>query len=636
MSLKETQRPQLCFSSHCFFNRVRREQSSWTEHFIARFALGRTKRFIKELAGTRALVKDRSSLRRLLPAVLSMLLPQPYALAQGTLVSHLGPHTTATANGMPAASSAGQVPMSTSAGTAYVATSLGSAALQPATAFDAAGTGFCGDQKNGIFHPACFAATGSGNTLISQADAAFNAAVAYSNANGNGAVIELGAVVWPICNAQQGWILPQATGATGNGVNIAGINGTSSVLAVSCPIHRTALPSGAAAGSPISQAALWQPVPAQPHLTSYHWHDFALYALGKASATWDMEGDIYLSRFENMSLSGAAGDGSAQAYSVRFGNSSYPTQAQTFQSTFDNIVVTAGTTQGAGAAFTVSGSNGNEAVAVTSGGQNYGPNTVVYLSGAQPQGAGGPCSYVPNAGLKPTIVGGVIQSVTVVNQYYGCSGPIYAQAYDPGYPVQYGIWFDRVTDSSTYHLQPTLGVQAAFYSNGANNRYTDTHVCCSLPVGIVESGTNDWDKTEFDSDGLYGMQFYGTSASNVTNSLFLWNGSFPGSNGYFFQSSGNGRIANDTCWNAQAAGGYHQIVSAIGVGISPTGWDLIANQECAGMTKVTTLTGIVAHPLTTPASSGAACTTGQMEDDANYHYVCTAPNTWKRVALTPF
>jgi hypothetical protein len=40
--------------------------------------------------------------------------------------------------------------------------------------------------------------------------------------------------------------------------------------------------------------------------------------------------------------------------------------------------------------------------------------------------------------------------------------------------------------------------------------------------------------------------------------------------------------------------------------------------------------------LYTPASSSAACTAGQFTDDANYHYVCTATNTWKRVALSTF
>jgi hypothetical protein len=40
--------------------------------------------------------------------------------------------------------------------------------------------------------------------------------------------------------------------------------------------------------------------------------------------------------------------------------------------------------------------------------------------------------------------------------------------------------------------------------------------------------------------------------------------------------------------------------------------------------------------LTTPASSSAACTAGQFTDDANFHYVCVAANTWKRAALSSF
>jgi hypothetical protein len=38
----------------------------------------------------------------------------------------------------------------------------------------------------------------------------------------------------------------------------------------------------------------------------------------------------------------------------------------------------------------------------------------------------------------------------------------------------------------------------------------------------------------------------------------------------------------------------------------------------------------------TPASSAAACQTGQLEADSNYLYFCTAPNSWKRSAWTSF
>jgi hypothetical protein len=38
----------------------------------------------------------------------------------------------------------------------------------------------------------------------------------------------------------------------------------------------------------------------------------------------------------------------------------------------------------------------------------------------------------------------------------------------------------------------------------------------------------------------------------------------------------------------------------------------------------------------TPASSAAACQTGQLEADSNYLYFCTAPSTWKRSAWSSF
>jgi trimeric autotransporter adhesin len=40
--------------------------------------------------------------------------------------------------------------------------------------------------------------------------------------------------------------------------------------------------------------------------------------------------------------------------------------------------------------------------------------------------------------------------------------------------------------------------------------------------------------------------------------------------------------------------------------------------------------------LNTPASSSSPCNAGDFADDSNFHYVCTATNTWKRVALSAF
>jgi hypothetical protein len=40
--------------------------------------------------------------------------------------------------------------------------------------------------------------------------------------------------------------------------------------------------------------------------------------------------------------------------------------------------------------------------------------------------------------------------------------------------------------------------------------------------------------------------------------------------------------------------------------------------------------------LTPPATSSAACSVGQFSWDDSYYYLCTASNTWKRIALTSF
>lgn len=56
-----------------------------------------------------------------------------------------------------------------------------------------------------------------------------------------------------------------------------------------------------------------------------------------------------------------------------------------------------------------------------------------------------------------------------------------------------------------------------------------------------------------------------------------------------------------------------------------------------GLTGLANLeAGRYRETLHTPASSSEACTAGQFSDDANFHYVCTATNTWKRVALSSF
>jgi hypothetical protein len=42
------------------------------------------------------------------------------------------------------------------------------------------------------------------------------------------------------------------------------------------------------------------------------------------------------------------------------------------------------------------------------------------------------------------------------------------------------------------------------------------------------------------------------------------------------------------------------------------------------------------HLLAPPKTSHDACSTGQFSFDTDYYYICTAPNTWKRVTLASF
>jgi hypothetical protein len=61
-----------------------------------------------------------------------------------------------------------------------------------------------------------------------------------------------------------------------------------------------------------------------------------------------------------------------------------------------------------------------------------------------------------------------------------------------------------------------------------------------------------------------------------------------------------------------------------------------SNFRVVAMTPISrgALGGLI--PSMTPSSSGASCQTSELAADPNYLYVCTAPNTWKRVALSSF
>jgi len=95
---------------------------------------------------------------------------------------------------------------------------------------------------------------------------------------------------------------------------------------------------------------------------------------------------------------------------------------------------------------------------------------------------------------------------------------------------------------------------------------------------------------------------------------------------------GSGPTAVDYGWSG-ASGFYSPTANNIAVANNNA---RVANFSTTALTLDGGLTvaGTVIHTLSaTPASASAAGTVGTMSWDANYIYICTATNTWKRVAI---
>jgi hypothetical protein len=89
-------------------------------------------------------------------------------------------------------------------------------------------------------------------------------------------------------------------------------------------------------------------------------------------------------------------------------------------------------------------------------------------------------------------------------------------------------------------------------------------------------------------------------------------------------------ITGTTSTILQAAG--VSILTAASAGVSVTG--TLSTTGAATFAGAVTIAGTVIHTLSaTPASASATGTVGTMSWDASYIYICTAANTWKRVAI---
>lgn len=105
-------------------------------------------------------------------------------------------------------------------------------------------------------------------------------------------------------------------------------------------------------------------------------------------------------------------------------------------------------------------------------------------------------------------------------------------------------------------------------------------------------------------------------------------------------STATTQIAGGTTWRVVASSTTNAIpitTMDIGEGLGSAGVQMTLIRFLSGNAVVAGLNlpaGTFFETLTTPASSSAACTVGTFTDDTNFHYVCVATNTWKRVAIT--
>lgn len=139
----------------------------------------------------------------------------------------------------------------------------------------------------------------------------------------------------------------------------------------------------------------------------------------------------------------------------------------------------------------------------------------------------------------------------------------------------------------------------------------------------------------FSAQRYFNNYFWGYPSSAYTCSIGSFNGSgYPFICFYGYHSTTTNTIARASATNApvwmQSSGGAIEFF---------TGSSGTADGDCTGTSQVKIdSTGLLTGKLyistaQTPASNDTG-TTGQIAWDANYIYVCTATNTWKRAALT--
>jgi hypothetical protein len=176
-----------------------------------------------------------------------------------------------------------------------------------------------------------------------------------------------------------------------------------------------------------------------------------------------------------------------------------------------------------------------------------------------------------------------------------------------------GVGLDMLNDASSAVVGFTLRASATRLTGGVVSITDSTAGSASAGALVVTGGL---------SAGNNGNASYFGGAVTGT-SLALSGG---------ITTGGNVRLANAFFLNGRNAANTSDIPI-----VKVTASDVLefgSGGFAATFAGAVTIAGTVIHTLSaTPASASATGTVGTMSWDASYIYICTATNTWKRVAI---
>lgn len=234
---------------------------------------------------------------------------------------------------------------------------------------------------------------------------------------------------------------------------------------------------------------------------------------------------------------------------------------------------------------------------------------------------------------SPSTNSGYLESVKLWSQVDSISGNSGNPNSANGQDISY--WFGPRQNASSFKIDGQFESAISFNPSWSKNGVALCGSNAAGYFGLSNAGTACLTVDDWGNSSVTGAL---TVSGDSTFSSMTVNGNLSLGEGkaFYLPSSGYSDtpflvgLSNNTIALANNAGEY--------VGFRANGNNYFGTTSITG--TLTATQGITASgftgTLSTPSSSTADCTAGQFQDDADYHYVCTATNNWKRIALDTF